>query len=307
MAHTVLTKQPRLRQRRRLKDDWPWMAAFVFPAFLVVVVVQFYPLIYSAFLAVQEWSLTSSQTPEGFNGVQNFAKMLGSDVFRRSVRNSFYITGGAIVVEMLLGMGLAYLTMGSGWLMRSVRTVLILPMVIAPVAAGTLWRMLLNSRAGLVNHLLNYLGVQGPEWLASPTWALISVMILDIWQATPFVLLVVAAGITGIPDELLEAAAIDGASRWQMFWKVELPLLTPLLLLTLMLRMLDSLLSLDAVYSLTFGGPGYSTYTLTFFIYTLGLRNFNLGHAAAASWIFMAFAAAVIALVFWLQRRLATS
>jgi ABC-type sugar transport system permease subunit len=283
------------------------MVAFVIPAFLVVVVVQLYPLAYSAFLAVQEWSLTSSQTPEGFNGVQNFVKMFGSDVFRRSVRNSFYITGGAIVIEMLLGMVLAYLTIGSGWLMRSVRTVLILPMVIAPVAAGTLWRMLLNSRAGLVNHLLGYIGIQGPEWLASPTWALISVMLLDIWQATPFVLLVVAAGITGIPGELLEAASIDGASRWQMFWKVELPLLTPLLLLTLMLRMLDSLLSLDAVYSLTFGGPGYSTYTLTFFIYTLGLRNFNLGLAAAASWMFMAFAAAVIALVFWLQRRLATS
>lgn len=307
MTHTVSTAQPRLQRRRRLKHDWPWMVAFVVPAFLVVVVVQFYPLVYSAFLAVQEWSLTSSQTPEGFNGVQNFVKMFGSEVFRRSVRNSFYITGGAIVVEMFLGMGLAYLTMGSSWLMRSVRTILILPMVIAPVAAGTLWRMLLNSRAGLVNHLLKYIGIQGPEWLASPTWALISVMLLDIWQATPFVLLVVAAGITAIPDELLEAAAIDGASRWQMFWKVELPLLTPLLLLTLMLRMLDSLLSLDAVYSLTFGGPGYSTYTLTFFIYTLGLRNFNLGHAAAASWIFMAFAATVIALVFWLQRRLATS
>ncbi|MDY0093229.1 MAG: sugar ABC transporter permease [Candidatus Vecturithrix sp.] len=307
MARTVSIEQPRLQRRWRVQHDWPWMVAFVIPAFLVVVVVQLYPLAYSAFLAVQEWSLTSSQTPEGFNGVQNFVKMFGSDVFRRSVRNSFYITGGAIVIEMLLGMVLAYLTIGSGWLMRSVRTVLILPMVIAPVAAGTLWRMLLNSRAGLVNHLLGYIGIQGPEWLASPTWALISVMLLDIWQATPFVLLVVAAGITGIPGELLEAASIDGASRWQMFWKVELPLLTPLLLLTLMLRMLDSLLSLDAVYSLTFGGPGYSTYTLTFFIYTLGLRNFNLGLAAAASWMFMAFAAAVIALVFWLQRRLATS
>lgn len=307
MARTVSIEQPRLQRRWRVQHDWPWMVAFVIPAFLAVVVVQLYPLAYSAFLAVQEWSLTSSQTPEGFNGVQNFVKMFGSDVFRRSVRNSFYITGGAIVIEMLLGMVLAYLTIGSGWLMRSVRTVLILPMVIAPVAAGTLWRMLLNSRAGLVNHLLGYIGIQGPEWLASPTWALISVMLLDIWQATPFVLLVVAAGITGIPGELLEAASIDGASRWQMFWKVELPLLTPLLLLTLMLRMLDSLLSLDAVYSLTFGGPGYSTYTLTFFIYTLGLRNFNLGLAAAASWMFMAFAAAVIALVFWLQRRLATS
>ncbi len=303
MEHTLLVERRKSERRRRWNSDWPWMVAFILPAFIVVIVVQIYPLAYSAFLAVQKWSLTSSQEPEGFNGVTNFVKMLESDVFRRSVRNSFYITGGAVLVEMLLGMGLAYLTMGKSWLMRSVRTILILPMVIAPVAAGTLWRMMLNSRSGLVNHLLGYLHIQGPEWFASPHWALGAVIILEIWQATPFVLLVVAAGIAGIPDELLEAASIDGASRGQTFWRVELPLLAPLLLLTLMLRVLDSLLSLDAVYSLTFGGPGYSTYTLTFFIYTLGLRNFNLGHAAAASWLFMAFAATVIGLVFWLQHR----
>ncbi|PID56330.1 hypothetical protein CSB45_11625 [candidate division KSB3 bacterium] len=303
MEHNPVVGQQHLKGRRRWNHDWPWMIAFILPAFIVVVVVQFYPLAYSAFLTVQKWSLTSSQEPEGFSGVANFVKMLDSDVFRRSVRNSCYITGGAVLIEMLLGMGLAYLTMGKSWLMRSVRTTLILPMVIAPVAAGTLWRMMLNSRAGLVNHILGFFHIQGPEWLASPDWALLSVIILEIWQATPFVLLVVAAGISGIPGELLEAASIDGASRRQIFWRVELPLLAPLLLLTLMLRVLDSLLSLDAVYSLTFGGPGYSTYTLTFFIYTLGLRNFNLGHAAAASWLFMAFAAALIAFVFWLQRR----
>ncbi|MCP4284790.1 MAG: sugar ABC transporter permease, partial [Gammaproteobacteria bacterium] len=151
MKPSIFIEQQKFGRRRRWNHDWPWMIAFVLPAFILVVVVQFYPLAYSAFLAFQKWSLTSSQTPEGFNGLTNFVKMLSSDVFRRSVRNSFYITGGAVLVEMLLGMGLAYLTMGSGWLMRSVRTILILPMVIAPVAAGTLWRMLLNSRAGLIN------------------------------------------------------------------------------------------------------------------------------------------------------------
>ena len=307
MAQTGFLERRSLRPRRwRVSRDQLWFAAFVLPAFLVVVVIQFYPLAYSAFLSVQEWSLTNSQKPEGFNGLANFARILNNEVFKRSVQNSFYITGGAILVEMLLGMGLAYLTVGSSWLMRAVRTILILPMVIAPVAAGTLWRMILNSRAGLLNYLLNLVGIQGPDWLASPEWSLVSVIMLDVWQATPFVLLVVAAGLASIPDELLEAAGIDGASRRQIFWKIELPLLAPLLLLTLMFRVLDSLLSLDAIYSLTFGGPGYSTYTLTFFIYTLGLRNFNLGQAAAASWLFMAFAAVVIGIVFWFQRRLET-
>lgn len=300
--HPPIATARRLR-RWQFRHDLPWSIAFVLPAFIVVVVVQFYPLIYSAWLAFQDWTLTDSPTPEGFIGLANFSAMLQDPTFQRAVMNSVYITGSAIIVEMLLGVGLAYLTVGSSWRMRAVRTILIMPMVIAPVAAGTLWRMMLNTRAGLVNHLLSMIGIDGPEWLASANWALVSVVMMDVWQWTPFVLLVTAAAITSIPDELLEAASIDGATRWQTFWKVEFPLLLPLLALTLMFRMLDSLLSLDAVYSLTFGGPGFSTYTLTFYIYTLGLRNFNFGDAAAASWLFMAFAAAVIAFVFWFQRR----
>lgn len=285
------------------RHDLPWLLAFVLPAFVIVVLVQFYPLAYSAVLSVQEWSLTESQAPKGFVGLDNFRAELGDSTFQRSVRNSIVITGGAVILEMLLGVCLAYLTMGSSWRMRAVRTLLILPMVIAPVAAGTLWRILLNSRAGLVNHLLSAIGVQGPEWLASPDWALVSVILLDTWQWTPFVLLVAGAAIASIPTDLLEVAAIDGASRWRTFLHVELPLLMPLLLLTLVFRMLESLLSLDSIYSLTFGGPGFSTYTMTFYIYTQGLRNFNFGAAAASSWIFMAFASLSIWLAFRFQRR----
>ena len=285
------------------RHDLPWLVIFVIPAFIIVVAVQFYPLAYSVFLSVQDWVLTESQTPQGFVGLDNFAKQLNDDTFRRSVRNSLWITGGALVLEMLLGVLLAYLTIGSSWRMRAVRTLLILPMVIAPVAAGTLWRILLNSRAGLVNHLLSLIGIKGPEWLASPDWAIVSVVLLDTWQWTPFVILVVGAAIASIPDDLLEVAAIDGASRWKTFLYVELPLLMPLLLLTFVFRMLESLLSLDSIYSLTFGGPGYSTYTLTYYIYTLGLRSFDFGAAAASSWIFMLFASLSIALVFWYQRK----
>ncbi len=285
------------------RHDLPWLVLFVLPAFVIVVVVQFYPLLYSAFLSVQDWVLTESQVPKGFVGLDNFAHELGDTTFQRSVRNSVIITGAALVLEMLLGICLAYLTMGSSWRMRSIRTLLILPMVIAPVAAGTLWRIMLNSRAGLVNHLLSLIGIKGPEWLAAPDWAIVSVILLDTWQWTPFVLLVVGAAIASIPSDLLEAAAIDGASRWKTFLYIELPLLMPLLLLTLVFRMLESLLSLDSIYSLTNGGPGYSTYTLTYYIYTLGLRSFDFGGAAASSWLFMIFATFSIGLVFWYQRK----
>ena len=146
-------------------------------------------------------------------------------------------------------------------------------------------------------------GISSPEWLSSPDYARLAVTLLDIWQWTPFVMLVVVAGMASFPPEVVEAAAIDGASRWQSFWWVELPLLVPVLLVAVLFRLLDSLLSLDSVYALTAGGPGYSTYTVTYDIYTLGLKNFDFGVAAAASWLFMAFAGVLIVVMFRLNRR----
>jgi ABC-type sugar transport system permease subunit len=283
------------------------MALFVLPALLIVIAVQFYPLLFSAFLATQKWTLTDSPTPQGFIGLDNFRKVVQDDVFRRAVRNSILITGVAVSVEMILGVALAYLAVGASWTMRAARTILILPMVVAPVAAGTLWRMMLEKRMGLINYLLSFVGVTGPDWLGNNDWAVVAVIIVDIWLATPFVFLVVSAGITGIPFELHESAALDGATRLQSFFRIDIPLLTPLLLLTLMFRVLESLLSLDSIFTLTNGGPGYSTFTMTFYIYSLGLRAFNLGLAAAASWMFMAFATAALLVVFWLQRRTQTN
>lgn len=283
------------------------MAAFVAPALVIVLIVQLYPLLFSAYLAGQDWTLTQSPTSEGFVGLGNFVKVLQNSVFQRAVRNSIIITGSAVTVEMILGVALAYLATGSSWPMRIVRTILILPLVIAPVAAGTLWRMMLNSQMGLMNYMLSLVGIHGPDWLGNAQWAVVAVIIVDIWMTTPFVFLVVSAGLSAIPLELHESASLDGATRWQSFLRIDLALLAPLLLLTLMFRMLESLLSLDAIYTLTLGGPGYATFTLTYYIYTLGLRSFNLGLAAAASWIFMAFAASALALVFWLQQRWATN
>lgn len=300
----VVTTQKR---RRRLRHDWAWMAAFVVPAALLVIAVQFYPLLFSAYLATQEWTLTSSQASEGFVGLQNFAKVLQNEVFQRAVRNSALITGTAVVLEMILGTALAYLAAGSSRIIRAVRTLLILPLVIAPVAAGTLWRMMLNSQMGLTNYLLSFLGIQGPDWLGNADWALVSVIIVDVWMTTPFVLLVVLAGVSSIPEELHESAALDGASRWKSFLYIDVPLMAPLLLLTFLFRMLESLLSLDSIYTLTLGGPGYATFTMTYYIYTLGLRSFNLGMAAAASWLFMSFATLALLVVFWLQRRWQTA
>ncbi len=304
MASSSVRATTTTARRFRLGPDWKWYAAFLVPAIILVVAVQFYPLAYSAFIATQDWSLTRSQAPQGFIGLTNFIKAIQDPVFQRAVLNSMFITGLGVTFEILLGTMLAFLTVGSSWAIRSVRTLLILPMVIAPVAAGTLWRMVFNTQAGLAAFLPYIIGQPGPEWLGAPVPARIAVTILEIWQFVPFVLLTVGAGLTAIPQEIMESASIDGASRWQAVLHVQLPLLRPILLLTIMFRILESLLSLDSVYALTFGGPGYQTYTVTFRIYNLGLKTFNLGMASATSWIFMAFTTTLIVLMFWLQRRI---
>jgi ABC-type sugar transport system permease subunit len=291
------------RRPTGIRRDSLWLAGFSIPALLLVVGVQLYPFLYSAYLSVIDWSLLRSPEPRGFAGVDNFQWILADPVFRTSVQNSFVITGASVILELVLGIGLAYLTSGSGWRVRAIRTVLILPMVIAPVAAGTLWRMILNTQSGLAAFAATATGIPSPEWLSDPAWARAAVVMLEVWQWTPFVMLVVVAGLASIPGEVLEAAAIDGATRWQSFRRVELPLLMPVILVAVMFRTLDSLLSLDSVYSLTAGGPGYSTNTITYYIYNLGLRNFDFGVAAAGSWIFMAFTTLVIVVMFRLHRR----
>lgn len=276
---------------------------FILPAFLVVVLLQFYPLIYSIYLVFQDWKLTESPDPKGFIGLWNFINILNNDVFKRSILNSLIISGTAVFFEVILGVSLAYLFNRERKLNGLVRTLILLPMVIAPVAAGTLWRMMLNGRAGLINHFLSFISINGPNWLAEPEWSVISVILLEIWQFTPFVMIITAAAITSIPQSLREAASIDGAGRLTTFRTVDLPLLAPTLALVIIFRVLESLLSLDSIYSLTFGGPGYSTYTLTFFIYNEGLRSFNFGQAAAASWLFMIFTSLCVSWVFRFQNK----
>lgn len=282
-----------------LRRDRGRLVLLLVPALLLVVGVQLYPLLYAAWLSFQDWTLTRTQEPQGFVGLSNYTRILSDSVFRGAVRNTLIITLTSVPAQLVIGTALAYLTIGSNRTLRGVRTFLIIPMVVAPVAIGTLWRMLFNAQAGPINnHLLAPLGIEGPVWLGHPTWALVSVIIVEIWQWTPFVLLVVAAGVSSIPDELRGAAYVDGASAWQAFRHIDLPLLTPVFLVIIMFRGLESLITLDIIFSLTRGGPGFSTFNLTYYIYILGLRNFNLGGAAAASWLFMIGATLIIIILF---------
>jgi multiple sugar transport system permease protein len=281
------------------------LVLFLLPAVLILVVTQGYPLAYSAYFSLRDWTLARSPTPGPFIGLDNYTRAFDDSVFMGSVDTTVTFALAATCFELIVGFSLAYLTVGEGFWLQVSRTILIMPMVIAPVAVGTMWRMMYSARAGLINHLLSQIGINGPDWLGNPSVALKSLVIVDVWEWSPFVMVIYAAALTSLPQEPFRAATVDGASRWQIFRHITIPLLMPVTLLVLMFRLIDTLLTLDIVVTTTFGGPGFKTHTLSFWIYQQGLRYFNISYSAATSWI-MLLGCLLLALVLLIVRQRVT-
>lgn len=283
--------------------DRIFLWACLVPAMAAVLVLQLYPLGNASVLSFLDWSLATSADPGEFVGFANYAHILSDPIFWGAVRISATITIVGVTVQLVLGMAIAALLRPGRRVHRTARAILLLPMVIAPVAAANIWKLMFNSQSGAVNVALSAVGIRGPEWLADPFWSVVAIIIVDTWQWTPFVILVMGAAMLSIPHDLVEAASVDGAGRWRTFAKIELPLLTGAIALVVTFRALDSLLQLDTVYALTQGGPGYATYTLTYYLYALGLRDFEISQSAAGSWLFMIAVTLIIIVMFRIDRR----
>jgi ABC-type sugar transport system permease subunit len=282
---------------------------FLLPALAFLLIAQAYPLFYSLYFSFIDFELAKSPIPGGFVAFDNYIKAFHDPVFQQAIVISLKFAFIATFFEIGLGLLLAYLLIGEGFWTRVWRTILIMPMIIAPVVVGTMWRMLLNFRSGLVNYSLGVIGIQAPNWLASPGTALAALIWVEIWQWTPFVMVIYVAALSALPGDPIRAAEVDGASRWQIFRYIILPLLLPVTMLVIMFRLVDAIMVLDIVYSLTFGGPGFSTHTLSFLIYQQGLRYFNISFASAEAWILLTLTVmiAVILMLFrnkWLAKRI---
>ena len=290
------------RVEQRLGERAP-LVVFLLPALTVLLVAQAWPLASSLHISFFDWSLARSPVPGPFVWLDNYARALGDGVFVGSILFTVGFAIASTALQMVFGLAIALLTLGETAAARMSRTLLLLPMVVAPVAVGTIWRMMLSARVGVVNTTLAALGIEGPNWLGDPVWARISLTLIDAWEWTPFVTIIFAAALASLPAEVLRAARVDGASRWQAFLLVVWPMLVPVGLLVAMFRLIDSLLTLDLVFTTTLGGPGFATHTLSFWIYQQGLKYFNISYAAATSWILllgcMAVAGAILA---WRRR-----
>ncbi len=276
----------------------------VAPALAVLVSLSIYPLIYSITISLQQ------ETAAGIIwGLGNFARLASDNFFLTAMAHTFIYAAAALTCEFLLGLSLALLLnkelRGRGLFRAS----LLVPMMLPTVVVGVVWRLMLNPNFGAINGTLKQFGINTETltWTASPRLALLSVIAVDVWQWTPFVFLVLLAGLQAIPPEPYEAALIDGSSRWQTFRHVTLPLLKPAILIALLLRTMDLLRVFDQIFILTEGGPGFATETISLYIYRTAFRFFDFGYAAAMSFVLLALTNVISAIyIRLLQAREAT-
>lgn len=257
----------------------------VTPALAVLLALSIYPLLYSITVSLQQ------ETASGLAwSLGNFRRLASDNFFRTAMVHTFVYAVAALTCEFLLGLGLALLLNQQIRGRRLFRASLLVPMMLPAVVVGVVWRLMLNPNFGAINGTLKQFGIntESLTWTASPRLAFVAVVAVDVWQWTPFVFLVLLAGLQAIPQEPYEAALIDGSTRWQTFRHVTLPLLKPAILIALLLRTMDLLRVFDQIFILTEGGPGFATETISLYIYRAAFRFFDFGYAAAMSFVLLA-------------------
>ena len=257
--------------------------AYVAPAVLIMAAGLFYPIAQALNLSLFDWALGTPWDSAKFVGLESFRDALFHPQAWTSLAVTLSFVFVAVSLELLIGIALALLLEKPVRGMRAFRTVFLLPMMIAPICVGLIWRYLFDAQYGPVNHLMSALGLPTPAWLAVHELAFVAMVVTDVWQWTPFVLLMVLAALQGLDRSILEAARIDGATLWQMIVKVKLPMIMPILIVTVLMRMIDGFRGLEVIYVMTFGGPGLSTELFSLHIYKAAFISQKLGLASALS------------------------
>jgi multiple sugar transport system permease protein len=276
---------PTTPHARTMSDTW-YSVLLITPAMIIILFFALVPLFYAISISFRHADLTMGGIQE-FVGLDNYRAMLHEPYFWQSVRTTITFTIVAITVEMSLGIFLAFLIHGITWGKGLIRSLLILPLATAPAVTGLFWRYLYDTSFGLYNYFLGLLGLPQPNWLGDIHLGLWSVIIFDVWLWTPFVALIVLAGLQSLPKEPFEAAEVDGASYFQILRKLTFPMLMPVLMLVGILRTIDSLRLYDVVAVLTRGGPGSVTETMTYYLFRQGLVFFRMDYASTMALLFL--------------------
>ncbi|MGW4403355.1 carbohydrate ABC transporter permease [Nonomuraea sp. NPDC004702] len=290
-----------MRRARLGEPGTAWL--FLAPALLLLAGMLLYPILYTAWVSVSDFDLASFQ-PSGWVGWRHYEAVLRDPGFLDSLRVTGVYLVIALPLQMVLGFAIAFL-LNVAWRGRGVlRALFLIPMVVAPVVAGGVWRMLLDPLWGVVNYALGLVGVGPVEWIGDPTLAMVSLIVIDTWRWTPFVVLIASAGIMALPGDVYEAARSDGAGRWAILRRITLPLLVPVMAAAFVVRWLGAVKMFDIALAATRGGPGNSTNVINLYIYEKGFRSLEFGSASSMATIVLVLTMLITFVLFRVTRRL---
>lgn len=266
---------------RVIEDNVRPEILYISPATALLVALAAGPVLGVIGLSLTTFNLARSPIPE-LTGFENYVNdVIASSLFHNALIVTAKFILVAVTLQFVLGFGIALLLKGRVRSRKLFLPVIITPMFITPVAVGLIFRFILDSQLGILSHILVSLGMSSVEWFTDPQMALLSIIIADIWQFTPYMTLLLLAGLESIPEAPLEAARTDGASRREVFFDMILPLMKPVIVAALVIRTIDASKVFAKVYTMTNGGPGIATETLSYYIYEVGFRDFHLGIASA--------------------------
>lgn len=280
---SYVEQQPWYRRTsfRRNAEGWlfasPWILGFL--------LWTAGPMIASLFIAMSEWDLVSEPRWVGF---ENFSLMFDDKLVWKSLQVTSYYAFTSVPLSIIFGMGLALLLNAQVRGLRWYRTAFYLPSVLSGVAVALLWRWLFSGEFGLINAMLSYIGIDGPSWLGDPQWALRSLVGMSLWGVGSGAIIYLA-GLQGIPTDLYEAAEVDGARNWDRFWKITLPMMTPVVFFQLVVGAIAALQVFTQAFIMTSGGPANSTLFLLLYLYQNAFTYWRMGYASALAWLLFAY------------------
>lgn len=276
---------------------------FLLPGVFWILAFTIFPLIFSLYLSFTNANMRNfTRATWNFVGFENYAS-IGSDLrVGETVVTSVYLTIGSVLLTLVLGTFMAWLFNHELPGLRIFRSILTMPLFAAPIALGFMGLILFNETSGSINSIIRGLGGGGVRWMTDSWSARTAVLILDAWQWTPFVFVIILAAMQSIPEELYEAARLDTGSGWSIFRSITFPLVAPALGTVALLRLVETFKILDIPFSMLGGGPGSATQTYSYYVYLTGLRSFNMGYASALAYILVIIAIIISTIYFWRVR-----
>src|SRR5918994_1784097 len=243
--------------RRSGSPDGAFRYGMTLPTVLALLLVVAFPLAFALYVSTHEYDLTEGGIG-AFTGIENYARTIGDELIANATRNTVVLAVSVVAIELVIAL-----------------------------AVGLIWRLLLHADLGAVNWALGLVGLPKQEWLSGQTTAMPTIVGVDVWHETSLMIVIILAGLTALPRDPIEAAAVDGANRWQAFWTVTLPLLMPVLLVAVLIRMIAAMKTYDLIYILTRGGPGSATETISYSIWKNAFTSLDMGRSAAASFLLL--------------------